>query len=275
MGTRRDAVRRARSSATEPAAVDPADPWSQPWDDEPRRPLVRRVAGGTARLLAGIVLIAAVAVAGFTVGAFLRYLDGVDGFAPPALSTVARADAIAVLTGGSDRIAAGGRLLETGRADRLLVSGVNPAATERQVRGLLGVGPDLFRCCVTLGFAALDTRGNAGETARWLTGTVSSEGDAPRVIVVTANYHMQRALLELSRAMPGVILDPYPVKGVDLGEERWWTDAAKLRVILGEFVKLQLARVGDVPVIGATLGSMLQPVGLAPMPEPVRGDRAA
>lgn len=257
--------------------MDPTvDPWTEPWDDEPRRPFLRRVAGGTARLVAGVALVLGVAVAGFTVGAFLRYLDGVDGFVPPALSTVARADAIAVLTGGSDRIAAGGRLLETGRADRLLVSGVNPAATERQVRGLLGVGPDLFQCCVTLGFAALDTRGNAGETARWLTGTVPEEGDEPpRVIVVTANYHMQRALLELGRAMPGVVLDPYPVKGVDLGEDAWWADAAKLRVILGEFIKLQLARAGDVPVIGATLGSMLQPVGLAPLSAPVAGDRAA
>lgn len=261
---RRDAVRRARAAGTDAATESgprpgegDRDPWAEPWDDQPRRPLVRRVAGGGARFLSGLVLIAVVAAVGFTVGAFLRYLDRVDGYVPPAFAAVAPADAIVVLTGGSDRIAAGGRLLETGRADRLLVSGVNTAATERQVRGLLGVGPDLFRCCVTLGFTALDTRGNAGETARWVNDSVTVGGDPLRVIVVTANYHMERALLELGRAMPGVALDPYPVLGLDLTTERWWSDPANLRVILGEFAKLQLARLRDVPLLGERLGAVV------------------
>ena len=278
---RRDAVRRARATPTGPAsaterAVEPTkdptrDPWAEPWDDEPRPPLARRVVGGGLRFVTGLVLVVAVAIAGFAAGAFLRYLDRVDGYAPPALSTVARADAIAVLTGGSDRIAAGGRLLESGLADRLLVSGVNPAATERQLRGLLGVGPDLFRCCVTLGFAALDTRGNAGETARWIGENVPRADEGPtRVIVVTANYHMERALLELTRAMPGVALDPYPVLGVNLDGD-WWADASNLRVILGEFMKLQLARASDLPVVGARLGTVVHAPGPLARPAGERG----
>ena len=272
------AVRRARASA-EPArpntAPDPSDDpardlWAEPWDDEPRAPFLRRAAGGTARFVTGLVLISIIAIGGFAAGSLLRYLDRVDGFAPPALSLVEEADAIAVLTGGSERIAAGGRLLEAGRARRLLVSGVNEAATERQVRGLLGVGPGLFECCVTLDFEALDTRGNARETAAWL-GDVPAIDRPPRLIVVTSNYHMERSLLELSRVMPGVELVPYPVRGVDLDDEGWWTDASTLRVLAGEFVKLQLARALDLPLIGPRTRAAL---GLPPAPAPDTTDAA-
>lgn len=252
-----DALRRARASAAPARATGPAseptperDPWAEPWDDEPRTPFWRRAGGGLARLVTTLVVVAVIAAAGFTAGAALRYLDRVDGFAPPALALVERADAIAVLTGGSERIAAAGRLLEAGRAGRLLVSGVNERASERQLRGLLGVGPDLFSCCVTLDFAALDTRGNARETARWMEGVPVGDTRPPRLIVVTSNYHMERSLLELSRAMPDVELVPYAVRGVDLDTERWWADASNVRVLAGEFVKLQLARAVDVPVLG-------------------------
>ena len=274
------AVRRARASAVTtkavPATLTPdggaeRDPWAEPWDDEPRRPFLRRAGGGIARFLTGLVLVGAIAAVGFFGGAALRYLDRVSGYAPPALSLVDEADAIAVLTGGSERIAAGGRLLEAGRARRLLVSGVNEAVSERQVRGLLGVGPALFECCVTLDVDALDTRGNARETAVWM-GKVETTDRPPRLIVVTSNYHMERSLLELSRAMPGVDLVPYPVRGVDLDAERWWADAPTVRVLMGEFVKLQLARAVDVPLIGRRLRNTL---GLPPEDAPAGSDPAA
>ena len=267
------AVRRAREASAParpaPTRADDAaerDLWAEPWDDEPRSPLLRRAVGGTARFVTGIVLVSIIAAAGFAAGSLLRYLDRVDGFAPPALSLVAEADAIAVLTGGSERIAAGGRLLEAGRAGRLL-SGVNEAATERQVRGLLGVGPDLFECCVTLDFDALDTRGNARETAAWL-GDVPTTDRPPRLIVVTSNYHMERSLLELSRAMPGVEMVPYPVRGVDLDAEGWWADAPTIRVLTGEFVKLQLARALDLPLAGPRIAAALGLPGSAATPLP-------
>ena len=285
-----EAVRRARSAADRTPGRTPArtaragdakrderaeswdaETWDdETWDDGPRAPLWRRAGGGIARFVTGLVLISAVAVAGFGAGVLLRYLDRVGGFAPPALSLVEKADAIAVLTGGSERIAAGGRLLEAGRAGRLLVSGVNEAATERQVRGLLGVGPALFECCVTLDFAALDTRGNARETARWMN-DVEPAGDRPRrLIVVTSNYHMERSMLELSRALPGAELVPYPVRGIDLDAEGWWADAPTVRLLAAEFVKLQLARALDLPVLGPRLRDALDlPPVTAPVIAPV------
>ena len=268
---RRDALRRAKATLAQEAPASDAggagrdpghdperDPWSEPWDDEPRPPLYRRAGRGIVRLVTTLVIVCAIGALGFMGGAMLRYLDRVDGYAPPALASVARADAIAVLTGGSDRIAAAGRLLEAGRAERLLVSGVNEVTTEPQVRGLLGVGRDLFECCVTLGFKALDTLGNARETAAWVARVPPPEGERARLIVVTSNYHMERALVELRRVMPEVDLDPYPVRGVELDDEDWWQQAGTWRLLLGEFVKLQLARARDVPVVGERLAGMVR-----------------
>ena len=54
-----------------------------------------------------------------------------------------------------------------------------------------------MECCVTLGFAALDTRGNARETAVWM-----AEHDVRSIRLVTADWHMRRAALELDAILP-------------------------------------------------------------------------
>jgi hypothetical protein len=52
-------------------------------------------------------------------------------------------------------------------------------------------------CCVTLGFAALDTRGNARETSEWV-----AAGKVRSLRLVTSDWHMRRAALELENALP-------------------------------------------------------------------------
>ena len=54
-----------------------------------------------------------------------------------------------------------------------------------------------MKCCVTLGFESYDTRSNAAETARWL-----ARNKANSVRLVTSDWHMRRAALELERLMP-------------------------------------------------------------------------
>jgi uncharacterized SAM-binding protein YcdF (DUF218 family) len=136
-----------------------------------------------------------------------------------------KADAIIALTGEGDRLAPAVRLLEGGRGRRLLITGVNRATTKRDLKALLHGGP-AFSCCADLGFAAEDTRGNAEEAAGWmrLHGFRSA-------IVVTADYHMPRSLIEFETAMPDVELIPYPVvesRGATFGS---------LRRISGEYPK--------------------------------------
>jgi len=116
------------------------------------------------------------------------------------------ADGIVVLTGGANRIETALRLLEEGRAPLLLVSGVAVRAdlTDLGYR----VPFDAQQAGrVTLGRAAQSTFGNAAETAIW-----SRAHRIKRLIVVTAGYHMPRALLELRRTLPEVALHPVPVQ---------------------------------------------------------------
>ena len=52
----------------------------------------------------------------------------------------------------------------------------------------------------------LYTRSNAAETRRW-----ARERGFKSLIVVTSNYHMPRAIAEMSHAMPDVTLIPFAV----------------------------------------------------------------
>ena len=66
----------------------------------------------------------------------------------------------------------------------------------------------VFACCVDLGHEAVDTRSNADETANW----VRTHGYGT-VRLVTSDWHMARAALELRHALDGtveVIPDPVP-----------------------------------------------------------------
>lgn len=117
-------------------------------------------------------------------------------------------DAIVVLTGGAGRIDRGIALLEAKTAKRMLISGV-----DRSVRpGELAVEYDtpeaLFACCITLGREAIDTRSNAIETARWL-----ERRDYKTVRLITTDWHMRRAALELRQALPervAIVYDAVP-----------------------------------------------------------------
>jgi uncharacterized SAM-binding protein YcdF (DUF218 family) len=102
----------------------------------------------------------------------------------------------------------------------------------------------LFSCCVDIDRAALDTIGNAEESAKWVE---SHAYDS--VILVTNNYHMPRSLLEMGRLLRHATLEPYPVVNTDLGNGGWLTKPQALRVLFTEYSKylLALAR-GVVPL---------------------------
>jgi len=146
----------------------------------------------------------------------------------------AAADGIVALTGAgsNERIAAGMRLLEAGRADRMLISGVNREASREDIRNVSRAVRLLYDCCVDLGFEAADTFGNARETAEWVR---ARRYDS--LIVVTADYHMPRAMLELGSALPQTTLTAYPVATPSLDAERWWRTSAGARLMITEYMK--------------------------------------
>jgi len=179
---------------------------------------------GLARLLAFFILIAA--VIGF--GGYAGQVASHDTPAPDV-----RADGIIALTGDSGRLAAAVSLLEDGQAGQLLISGVNPDVSEATLRRASGLDPARFDCCVTLGRQARDTVGNAVEAADW----VRTRG-YDRLIVVTSDYHLPRALLEMRARLPEAELIAYPVDTAppwrNPGAARLWLlEYAKYVAVLG------------------------------------------
>ncbi len=199
-------------------------------------------------------------------GAALAFLGGFGWFANHVshLATPAdpqKADAIIVLTGGQSRLDAGMALLESGKGQRLLISGVHPSATRRQLQIATGGDKKLFACCVDLDRTALDTIGNAEESAKWV------ETHAyDRVILVTNNYHMPRSLLEMGRLLGSARLEPYPVVNSNLDNGEWLTKPEAIRVLFTEYNKylLALAR-GILPLRPTPDGVALAGASTAPV----------
>ena len=178
------------------------------------------------KLLTAIVIIALV----WLVGLF-AFAERVRGLTPPP--EPARADAIVALTGPSaERVNAAIRLLEHGKGDRVLVSGVNRDVRRQELRALTPGSSKLFNCCVDLGFEAEDTLGNAQEIAAW-----ARSKNYDSLIVVTSDYHMPRSLLELRSAAPDVELTPYAVATPSLDTPRWWRAAVTARRMTLEYMK--------------------------------------
>ena len=137
-------------------------------------------------------------------------------------------DAIVVLTGGRGRIDRGVSLLQAKAAKRMLVSGVPMGVTRDDLARENKASRRLFRCCIDLGHAAVDTRSNAEETAEW----VRTRGYRS-IRLVTSDWHMARARMELASALPadvGIVRDGVPSN-------------PRIGLLIGEYNKLILRRV--------------------------------
>ena len=208
-----------------------------------RRPLLR-VLGG----LAG----AALALLG---AGFLWFVQDASRLRP----IPADADGIVVLTGGALRVETGLALLEAGVAPRLLISGVGDGVTTDAViasagvpvasaepnaaattgttaivggtrRPVLDLEAPLRR--IMLGRGARTTVGNAVETASW-----ARRSKLRSIVVVTAGYHMRRAVTEIGALLPGVALRPCAVH-----------PQAPLRLLAIEYLKFLAVELGTSPI---------------------------
>lgn len=174
-------------------------------------------------LRAGAVLLAALALGWCAGFAWFAYAATRPAPAVPA------ADGIVVLTGGVGRIEAGLDLLRRDRARLLLISGVSEHLELDQVARAAGrsVPPGLGER-ISLGHSATTTVGNAMETASW-----ARANGLHSLIVVTAGYHMRRALAEIGTALPDVALHPDPVQPPAMSRPDLWT----LRLLAAEYSK--------------------------------------
>lgn len=145
-------------------------------------------------------------------------------------------DAVVVLTGAAGRLDTGIDLLAGKKAKKLFVSGVYRGVDVQQLLRLSRRPDAALNCCIVLGHTADDTRGNAEETAQWVTRERFTS-----IRLVTSSYHMRRSLLEFSRAMPSVRIIPHPVFPKGFKAHSWWNWPGTLQLIVTEYSKYLVA----------------------------------
>lgn len=165
---------------------------------------------------------------------FTRFIEEVPRDAP---NVAVEADAIVVLTGGAQRLGAGFKLLRERRGESLFVSGVHGDVRPSDLHALAVLHEtaeerDYPRCCVEFGTEAQDTKGNAEEIAAW-----ARAKRAKSLIMVTSNYHMQRAFLELRAALPEVQLHQHAVIARTVMLGNLWRWPSSLLLLAGEYHK--------------------------------------
>jgi uncharacterized SAM-binding protein YcdF (DUF218 family) len=144
-------------------------------------------------------------------GLLVGFAAFVQAAIDPAAPLPGETDGIVVLTGGSERVATGFRLLAEGQARRLLISGAHPESNLAEIAAAAGIDPAPFAARVAIGHAAASTRGNAVEAAAW-----AQAEELRSLRIVTAGYHMPRAMVELRRALPGLRLVEHRVPSAAL-----------------------------------------------------------
>lgn len=118
-------------------------------------------------------------------------------------------DAVIVLTGGPNRLETGIMLLENKAAGRMLISGVHADVRPIELAARTNSNPDLFDCCIDLGYRANSTIGNAEESAEWV-----HKHNFRNILLVTSDYHIQRSLILFRKYLPEaeIIAVPVPTK---------------------------------------------------------------
>ena len=168
-------------------------------------------------------------------GGFIWFLRIVQETAADAGAT----DAVVVLTGGTERVETGFRLLDEGVAPRLFVSGVHPDSRLADLARGAGMDPVRLLGRVELGHAAASTRGNAVEIAAW-----AKPQEIAAIRLVTAGYHMPRARSELRRAMPALRVLAHPVTPARLRAEGAFWRPRNWGLLLGEYMNFLSAEAG-------------------------------
>ncbi len=185
------------------------------------------------RLAAALLLLAVAWLGGLVWFIASIPRESPDNGDPAALE---RTDAVVVLTGGRGRLSAGLELLKANVAKKLFVSGVYESVEVKELLSLSQISPEKVKCCVALGYAAVDTIGNAFETADWM-----EEQGYRSLRLVTANYHMRRSLLEFAMIASRTTVIPHPVVSPNVHLTNWWLWSGSASLLVTEYNKYLIA----------------------------------
>ncbi len=182
----------------------------------------------------------ALALLGGLVVAGVAWTMGLVRFAAKIPDTIADAttpaDAIVVLTGGSERVATGIRLLAESKGTRVFISGVHPGVPIEDLLRVAGVAAEEDDPRIETGHGARDTAGNAEETAAWM-----RDHGYRSLRLVTGSYHMPRSLLEFAHALPEARVIPNPVFPNSVHQDQWWRSPGTAALIISEYTKFLFA----------------------------------
>jgi uncharacterized SAM-binding protein YcdF (DUF218 family) len=164
---------------------------------------------------------------------FLIWMGGFGAFCAISLlrgaaSIDQTSDVIVVLTGGKNRVSEGLALFASGRAPNLFISGVHSDVKKSELLDQWHGDHALPACCLELGYRATTTVQNAQETEDWL-----RKRDFDSLRLVTGNYHMNRAMMELQHALPGIDIFVHPISEPDLS----WKDLHFWQLLFSEYHK--------------------------------------
>ncbi len=202
------------------------------------------------------------AVPGCLLGAFIiGFIVFASSLGSKDAVTIQKADAIVAFTGGSDRISDAVELLASGRGDRLLISGVNLSTSVERLSKVTQRGNNFFACCIDIDYAAKNTVENAIETRRWV-----EERGIKSLIVVTSNYHMPRAMIELHRALPDVKLIAHPIVSErPVSGDVFARSFTSAKVMATEYTKLIISYTRSIFFPKLTMTASTIPI-ISPMP---------
>lgn len=190
--------------------------------------------------LTGMVLRLLAGLAGLWAAGLVVFYVVVFSSAPP--NPVPPADGIVALTGGDNRIGTALALLAQNEAPLLLISGAGRGTYLGDFTADDAAAATRYAADITLGHQAETTHGNALEAAAW-----ASTHHMHALIIVTADYHMPRALAEMQRAMPDMRLIAVPVRPPAM---RKFVSLQTLQLLAAEYTKYLAVRAGFNPAAG-------------------------
>ena len=157
-----------------------------------------------------------------------------------------RASNIVILTGGSNRIKDGLKIINNfNKLDlkniKLLISGTGKGFTKLSVNKILSKKIDFYsfiKCCIELDSKSKNTYSNAIQTKKW-----ADKNNINQFILITSNYHMPRALLELREQIPSIKIFEYPINPTKHEIKNWIYSFETFFLVFVEYSKYQLAKI--------------------------------
>jgi uncharacterized SAM-binding protein YcdF (DUF218 family) len=180
-------------------------------------------------------------------GGFLYFVHWVP-LEEPDYAKLPSIDGIIVLTGGSNRIERALDILLEEHAGNLLITGVDERVELKDMLQAVNraehANPDMENPLsdrIDMGYSAQDTKGNAKEALAWM-----GANSYTSALVVTANYHLPRAMFEFRALMPDKTFIPYPVLPENVYADQWWHYPGTAKLLISEYHKLVVAYLRNV-----------------------------